>query len=234
MPAPGDVWTPDQYGKFRDARAAPSYDLLALAREVASEPAFAGPLGGPAASVSTRRYRQPRLAQRAKEVRMKTLTFTLAVGLLILAPTTRAAEQKHKGAAKPHAVSLDADQLQWGDAPPSLPKGAQVAVLHGDPSKKGPFAIRLKMPAGYKIPPHWHTQDENLTIVSGTFVLHMGDAMDAAAHTFTAGGFHFLPGKAHHAAEATDETVVQIHGNGPFDIHYLNPADDPRKTAAAQ
>jgi anti-sigma factor ChrR (cupin superfamily) len=164
---------------------------------------------------------------------MKTLTFTLAVGLLVLAPTTRAAE-KTKGAAKPHAMSINPDQLQWGDAPPSLPKGAQLAVLHGDPTKKGPFTVRLKMPAGYKIPPHWHTQDENLTIVSGAFKLHQGDTMDAPADTLNPGGFHYLPGKAHHAAEATDETVVQIHGNGPFDIHYLNPADDPTKSAAAQ
>jgi hypothetical protein len=165
---------------------------------------------------------------------MKALTITIALGALVLARDARAAEQKAKGAAKPHAMSLNPDQLQWGDAPPSLPKGAQLAVLHGDPTKKGPFAIRLKMPAGYKIPPHWHTQDENLTIVSGSLTLHLGDTMDAPASPLNAGGFHFLPGKAHHAAEAVDETVVQVQGNGPFDIHYLNPADDPRKAASAQ
>jgi hypothetical protein len=97
--------------------------------------------------------------------------------------------------------------------------------------KSGPFTMRLKMPEGYIIPPHWHTQDEQLTILSGTLIMHMGETMDAPAHQLGVGGFHFLPAKMHHAAQAKGETVVQIHGNGPFDIHYLNPADDPTKAA---
>jgi hypothetical protein len=60
----------------------------------------------------------------------------------------------------------------------------------------------------------------------------MGDTVDAPAHDLAEGAYHFLPGKMHHAAEAKDETVVQIHGMGPFDIHYLNPADNPKKSAA--
>jgi hypothetical protein len=162
---------------------------------------------------------------------MKTLPFLIALCLLAEAPSVRAANKtKHTG--KPHAVSMNADDLKWGDVPPVLPKGAQVAVLQGDPFKKGPYTIRLKLPAGYKIPPHWHTRDEQLTILSGTFVLHMGDTMDAPADTLTSGGYHFLPGKAHHAAEATDETIVQVQGPGPFDIHYLNPADNPKHASA--
>ena len=156
----------------------------------------------------------------------------LAVALLVAAPTARGAEAKKKGAAaKPQAMSVNADDIQWGDAPRELPKGGQIAVLHGDPSKKGAFTLRFKMPDGYKIPPHWHTQDEQLTVVSGTFLLRMGDTMDVPAHDLGAGAFHYLPGKAHHAAEAKGETVVQVHGMGPFDIHYLNPADDPTRTA---
>ncbi len=89
------------------------------------------------------------------------------------------------------------------------------------------------MSDGYKIPPHWHSMDENLTVLSGTLVLHMGDTMDAPAHNLDAGAYHFLPGKMHHAAEAKGETVLELHGTGPFDIHYLNPADDPSKAAAA-
>jgi hypothetical protein len=108
-----------------------------------------------------------------------------------------------------------------------------IAVLHGDPSKKAQFALRLKMPAGYRIPPHWHSMDENLTVLSGTVVLHMGDTMDAPTHTLEAGAYHFLPGRMHHAAEVQGETVIEVHGVGPFDIHYLNPADDPSKAAAA-
>jgi hypothetical protein len=165
---------------------------------------------------------------------MKALALMIVVALLTVAPAARAAHQK-SAAGKPHAVTLNPDELKWGDPPPDLPKGAQVAVLYGNPFKKGTFAIRLKMPDGYKIPPHWHTQDEQLTTVAGTLVIHMGDTMDAPAHDLGVGAYHFLPGKAHHAAEAKGDTIVQINGNGPFDIHYLNPADNPnpkKKTAA--
>ena len=90
---------------------------------------------------------------------------------------------------------INAAEIKWGPAPPDVPAGGQMAVLHGDPSKKAPFTARLKMPAGYKIPPHWHSNDEQLTIMSGAFVLHMGDTMDAPAHSLAAGGFHFLPAR---------------------------------------
>jgi quercetin dioxygenase-like cupin family protein len=120
--------------------------------------------------------------------------------------------------------------IKWGDAPPTLPKGAKAAVLHGDPGQSGPFVIRLAVPAGYKVAPHWHSQDENLTVVSGTLYLGMGDKFDQGkARALAAGGFHFLPGKEHHYAFAKNRTVIQVNGNGPFDITYINPADDPQK-----
>lgn len=122
--------------------------------------------------------------------------------------------------------------IKWGAAPPSLPKGAKVAVLSGDPGKAGPFVIRLMAPAGYKIPPHWHTQTENLTVISGTFYLGSGDTMNAAhEHALKAGGYHYLPAKAHHYAFTKATAVVQVNGDGPFDINYINPADDPQKSA---
>ncbi|MGZ3237594.1 MAG: cupin domain-containing protein [Burkholderiaceae bacterium] len=128
---------------------------------------------------------------------------------------------------------INPTDIKWGDAPPSLPKGAKLAVLSGDPGKEGPFVMRLKAPAGYKIAPHWHTQNENLTIISGALYLGMGDKMDTAqAHPLKTGGFHFLPGKAHHFAFTKTPTVVQIHGQGPFDINYINPDDDPQRAAA--
>ena len=163
---------------------------------------------------------------------MKTLflTFVLTLSASVATLSLRA-ETGGKGAAAKAPVFINSADVKWGDVPPALPKGAQIAVLHGDPFKSGPFTVRLKMPAGYKIPPHWHTQDEQLTILSGTFALHMGDTTEAAAHDLTPGAFHFLPGKMHHAAEAKGEVVLQLHGNGPFDIHYLNPADDPGKQA---
>jgi len=158
---------------------------------------------------------------------MKTSSTMLALVLLGAAPALAADAAKKTDAAKTVAVSTNESDLKWGEAPPDLPKGAQIAVLHGDPAKKAPFTLRFKMPDGYKIPPHWHTKDEQLTILSGTFNLHMGDTMDAPATTLTAGGFHSLPGKMHHAAEVSGETVLQLDGMGPFDIHYLNPADNP-------
>ena len=120
--------------------------------------------------------------------------------------------------------------FKWGPAPPSLPPGAQLSVLQGDPGKPGVFAVRLMVPGGYRIAPHWHSQDEALTVISGTLYLGMGDKYDpGTARGLAAGGFHYLPAKAHHYAFAKKPTVVQINGNGPFDIMYINPADDPQK-----
>ena len=127
---------------------------------------------------------------------------------------------------------INPNDIKWGPAPPSLPKGAKIAVLHGDPGKPGAFNIRLMTPAGYKIPPHWHSNDENLTVISGALYLGMGDnATAAAAHLLKAGGYHFLPGKAHHYAFTKSPTVVQVQSEGPFDINYINPADNPDKKA---
>ena len=130
-------------------------------------------------------------------------------------------------------VFVNSGQLKWVDAPPSLPKGAKVAVLYGDPSKAGQVVVRLKTPAGYRVPPHWHSQTENLTVISGALYLGMGDKMEPAqAHALKAGGFHYLPGKTHHYAFTRTPTVVQIHGEGPLDITYINPEDNPQKQAA--
>ncbi len=164
---------------------------------------------------------------------MKTLG-TLLVSMVALVPVARADDATKTAGTAKKAVFMTPDQLKWGDAPPAFPKGAQVAVLNGNPFAKGTYTLRLKMPDGYKIPAHWHTQDEQLTIIAGTLVLHMGDSMDAPAHDLGPGSYHFLPGKMHHAAEARGETIVQVHGAGPFDIHYVNPADDPTKASAAK
>jgi hypothetical protein len=151
------------------------------------------------------------------------LTFAIGVGALT---STSALAADAMG----DATFINGRDVKWGDAPPVLPKGAKFAVLFGDPGKPGPYVIRLLMPAGYKIAPHWHTQAENLTIISGAFYLSIGDTMDKAhAHALTAGGYHYLPAKAHHSAYAGTRTIVQVSGEGPFDITYINPADDPSK-----
>jgi hypothetical protein len=124
------------------------------------------------------------------------------------------------------------DAIQWGDGPPGLPAGLKMGVLLGDPGKPGPFVLRARLPDGYRIMPHWHSIDENITVLQGTFLAAAGDTFDPAAmQPMTAGYFLHLPGRMHHYAAAKGDTIIQIHGDGPFDIHYLNPADDPRNSA---
>jgi hypothetical protein len=125
---------------------------------------------------------------------------------------------------------INPKDIEWAAAPPSMPKGAKIAVLHGDPGKPGPFVIRLMVPPGYKIPPHWHSQDENLTVIAGTLYFGPGDKIEPSkAHTLTPGAFHFLAGKDHHYLVAKSEAVVQVAGSGPFDIMYSNSSDAPKK-----
>ena len=121
------------------------------------------------------------------------------------------------------------DQIKFGPVPPALPPGAQLAVLEGDPmGSSGDFTIRLKMPDGYRIAPHWHPKRENVTVVSGSFKVGMGDSFDVSKMgVFPAGSFAYLDPSMHHYAMAVGETVVQIHGMAPFQINYVNPGDDP-------
>jgi quercetin dioxygenase-like cupin family protein len=129
-------------------------------------------------------------------------------------------------------VFMNNNDIKWGPAPPSLPKGAKAAVLYGDPGKSGPYVIRLMAPPNYKVPPHWHTQAESITVLSGTLYLGTGDKMDAAhAHALKTGGYHYLPGQVHHYAFTKTPTVIQVNADGPFDITYINPDDDPQKAA---
>lgn len=130
-----------------------------------------------------------------------------------------------------NAQGLSVETIKWGLAPPVLPKGGQMAVLAGDPSKSAPFTVRLKMPAGYKIPAHQHPHSELVTVISGEFHFGSGDKLDEkAVHKLGPGGFVDLPANVNHFAFATVETVIQISADGPFGIKYTNPADDPSKS----
>jgi anti-sigma factor ChrR (cupin superfamily) len=131
-------------------------------------------------------------------------------------------------------MPVNASQLKWGPAPDFIPKGAQVAVLSGDPSKEGLYVVRLKVPAGYKIPAHNHPTAEMVTVISGNFHLGMGDKLDMKkGMVLTAGGFAEAPAKMNHYAWTSSPTVVQVHGQGPFAVTYVNPADDPRGKSQA-
>src|ERR1700693_2203279 len=121
------------------------------------------------------------------------------------------------------------DQVKFGPAPSFLPPGAQLAVLEGDPmASSGDYTIRVKMPDGYKIAPHFHPLRENVTVLSGTLKVGMGDQFDASKMmSFGAGSFAYLDPPMHHYAAASGETVIQIHGMSPVKLNYINPADDP-------
>jgi hypothetical protein len=122
-------------------------------------------------------------------------------------------------------------ELEWKVGPPTLPGGAKMTVLAGDPGKKGPFTMRLQFPANYKIPAHWHSQDENVTVIEGELYMGAGNKLDEpTSHQIPVTGFAMMPKKYRHFAFTKEQTaIVQIHGQGPFDIHYVNPADDPQK-----
>jgi quercetin dioxygenase-like cupin family protein len=120
--------------------------------------------------------------------------------------------------------------IKWSAAPPSVPKGAEIAVLYGDPSKEGLFAMRLKFPANYHIPPHTHPAPEVVTVISGKFLIGGGTTADKAkAEALTAGGLFAVPPGSPHFGYADGETVIQINSVGPWAIKYVNPEDDPRK-----
>lgn len=121
-------------------------------------------------------------------------------------------------------------QLKWGPAPPAMPPGAKLAVLSGDPMKAEPFTVRLELPAGYTIAPHWHPTDEHVTVLAGAFALGMGDTLDKSAATdLPVGGYALLPAQMHHYALAKTAATVQVHAVGPFVVNYVNPADDPSR-----
>ena len=142
--------------------------------------------------------------------------------------------QKKAEASKAEGMkSIVPADVTWMDAPASLPTGAKLAVLEGDLSKPGPFTMRIMTPDGYRIPPHSHANIEHVTVVSGTFYLGMGDKFDeSAGRELPAGSFAFMPAGMRHFAWTKGETVVQVHGVGPWSITYVNPTDDPRKSAA--
>lgn len=125
-------------------------------------------------------------------------------------------------------VMLAPSAIKWRPFPPGGP-GTTFAVLAGDPEKPGPFVLRIKSPAGTKIPPHWHPADEHVTVIRGTLALGMGEKLAAkAARVLPAGSYALLPREMRHFGLSKTDTVVQVHGIGPFQVFFVNPADDPR------
>jgi quercetin dioxygenase-like cupin family protein len=154
------------------------------------------------------------------------VVFAVVVLTAIFVSPIRAAnpEGQQHNAVTPDAIS-------WGPPPPFIAPGAQVAVLEGNPAAStGDFTIRIKMPDGYRIAPHWHPNRENVTVISGTFKVGMGDTFDdAKMASFPAGSFAYLDPDMHHYAMASGDVIVQVHGQSPLQFNYVNPNDDPSK-----
>lgn len=149
-----------------------------------------------------------------------------AVAVLVLASAISFADGK--GSAPSHGL-FTPDAIEWGGAPNSLPPGARLAVLEGNPMAEGFYTMRLWMPAGYRIPPHFHKKFEHVTVISGTFNLGMGETFDESkAAKMPAGTFGYLAPNMNHYAFASEPTVIQLHGDGPWGIYYLDPRNDPR------
>ena len=132
-------------------------------------------------------------------------------------------------AQAPLHMMVTPEELNWTEVG-SLPAGAKVAVIEGPLTEAVPFTFRLKLPANYKIPAHWHPAIEHVTVISGTFHMGVGDKLDTSkTMPLTAGSVAIMQVKTTHFAWTKDETIIQVHGMGPWSINYVNPADDPRK-----
>lgn len=154
------------------------------------------------------------------------LALALAGGAFQTTPSLAADAPKTEAAV--HRI-LNPNDLKWVNAPPSLPAGAKMAILHGDPADSGLFAIRILLPAGYAVQPHWHPADENMTVLSGEISMGVGEKFDASkGHALTAGAFSLMPAGLRHYVWSTTGAVIQVHAMGPWGINYVNPADDPR------
>jgi quercetin dioxygenase-like cupin family protein len=166
-------------------------------------------------------------------------SLAIAIGLLVahgLAVAQQAPEPRGTIKASVEApVSVTPDRLNWGPAPAVLPPGAQAAMLDGDPAVPDRlFSVRFRMPAGYRIMPHWHPADEHVTIISGEVRIGHGEKFDRRRmQTLGTGGYFVMPARHTHFIETTADTVLQLHGVGPWQLIYVNPADDPRREQRA-
>ena len=128
----------------------------------------------------------------------------------------------YAAAPPPGTIQVGATAIVWKDAPPSMPKGTKIAVLEGDPKQAGMFTIRLRVPAGSKVLPHWHPRPERVTVLSGTVKVGFGDVWnDAAMREFRAGDFYVNPPESHHFVGFPRTAVIQITGEGPWELNLV-------------
>ncbi len=160
------------------------------------------------------------------------LAVTAAAMAVAPATGTMAEPAATEHSVPPHThEATDNDEIEFGPAPDVFPIGAEMAVVQGDPGAEGDlFTVRLRFPDGYVLPPHWHPSDEHVTVISGTFLVGLGDTFDEAAllPPLEAGDFITAPANANHFATVVGVTEVQVHAVGPFALTYVNPEDNPR------
>jgi hypothetical protein len=157
---------------------------------------------------------------------MKSVLIAASLALVASAAT---AQQTAQSGEKSHAIVAIPDAIKWVSAPPSLPAGARLAVLEGNPAEPGPFTMRLEMPSDYRIAPHYHPVIEHVTVITGEFYVGMGETFDASkANALPTGTFAALAPGMRHFALTKSRTIIQLHGVGPWSLVYVNAADDPR------
>jgi hypothetical protein len=160
---------------------------------------------------------------------MKISSAFLAAAVLLLSSVT--AVHTEETAAHDHWSLYQPDQIEWREGPASLLPGAKLAVLEGDPAQEGFFTIRLKMPDGFRVAPHWHPKIERITVIAGVLNLGTGDTFDPESKSILklgAGSYSSMPAKMTHFGWMTGETILQLSSIGPWEVVYVNPADDPR------
>jgi quercetin dioxygenase-like cupin family protein len=162
-----------------------------------------------------------------KTLHMKTALIMVLAISLIGGFIVRAQEERQTELLKEQSkhVMVTPDELKWTDGPPSLPAGAKFAVLEGDIKNPGPFTMRLKLPANYKIPARSHPADEHVTVLSGTFNIGLGDN-PTEGKALPAGSFALIPARTSYFASTQGETIVQLHGIGPWEVNPVNPVDN--------
>jgi hypothetical protein len=150
------------------------------------------------------------------------------IRLLVFVPIVIGVSSAGTADAPPAWVLHEPATIEWRVAE-TLPPGAMIAVLEGDPAQPGFFTMRIKMPDGYRVPAHWHSQQERVTVISGMLNLGSGDGFDpSATKALPAGTYSSMPPHMTHFGWMTGETVLQLSTIGPWTITYVNPADDPR------
>jgi hypothetical protein len=147
-------------------------------------------------------------------------------GAALAQTTTKIAPEHH---------SVMPEQVKWGPPPPGLPPALEAAVIDGDPTQAAFYVVRLRLPDGAQLKPHWHSRDEHITVISGHFLMGMGESWNPSQmRDLPPGGYSSLPATQKHFAQARGQTIVQVDGMGPFDIHYVTPSDDPRSKRSSR